>query len=222
MSERAEIRKLNNAYYRQMLYLTRGERSLRAEIATETEIALISLLNYMQAEYRKSLDDFIRNYGNFSDQLNVIYNRADDMAFSSKSLRSQRFSAEQRRNFLLLLSVTLARLEKAEAMKELGETIAIAWLFSATRAASAARGNTNSLRNCGQLDDMQRNGYRYKRWHTVMDGRERLTHAVVNNSVVRIDEPFIVGGYRMMFPRDTTYGAPMREIANCRCQITGE
>ena len=85
MSERAEIRKLNNAYYRQMLYLTRSERSLRAEIATETEIALISLLNYMQAEYRKSLDDFIRNYGNFSDQLNVIYNRADDMAFSSKS-----------------------------------------------------------------------------------------------------------------------------------------
>lgn len=212
----------NSAYYRKMLYLLPKERVLRAEIATETELALIALLNYMELEYRKSLDDFLRNYGDFSDRLNVIYNRADEMAFDNKSLRSQRFSEVQRENFSRLLPVTLARLEKAEELRDLGETLAIAWLFSAKRARSAARGNTNSLRNCGQLDDFQRQGYRYKRWHTVMDGRERLTHAVANRTVVRIDEPFIIGGYRMMFPRDTTYGAPMREIANCRCQITGE
>lgn len=198
--------------------MLKGEVEERSEIASLQEIELITLLNYMESEYRKSLDDFINNYGNFSDELNRIYNLADNAVFGKDySPFSERFSENQRGEWNKLLPVTLKRLKNAE---NYGES-AIFWLFAANRAERAARNNTNSLCNCKKLDDLKKQGYKYKQWHTIMDGRERATHAVANNQIVPIDQPFIVGGFQMMFPRDISFGAPPREILNCRCSITG-
>ena len=208
----------NKRYFAEIPFLPKGEVEERAEIATLQEIELIALLNYMEAEYRKSLDDFINNYGSFSDELNRIYNLADNAVFSEDySPFSERFSENQRREWNKLLPVTLKRLKKADEYDD----SAIFWLFAANRAERAARNNTNSLCNCKRFVDLKMQGYRNKQWRTIMDGRERATHAVANNQIVPIDQPFIVGGYKMMFPRDTTYGAPPSEIANCRCSITG-
>lgn len=198
--------------------MPKSEIKERTEIATIQEIELIKLLNYMQDEYKKSLDDFINNYGNFSDGLNKIYNIADNDVFGGeKSAYAENFSDIQRSEWNKLLPVTLKRLK----LYDYAEDISILWLFSASRAERAARNNTNSLCNCRRLDDLKKQGYKYKKWHTIMDGKERATHAVANGQTVPIDEPFTVGGYLMMFPRDTTYGAPPQEIINCRCSITG-
>lgn len=212
------ILRRNKRYFADIPLLSRAEVNERAELATITEIELIALLNYMETEYRKSLDDFMNNYGNFSDQLNRIYNISDDAVFGeNKTPLAARFLEIQREEWLKLLPVTAQRLQ----LYELATDLSFLWLFSASRAERAARNNTNSLYNCQHLERLKQQGYRYKQWHTIMDGRERATHAIANGQVVPIDEPFIVGGYRMMFPRDVTYGAPLKEIINCRCSITG-
>ena len=211
----------NKRYFAEIPFLPKDEVEERAEVATLQEIELIALLNYMEAEYRKSLDDFINNYGNFSDELNRIYNLADNAVFGdNKTPFSERFCEMQRKEWNKLLPVTLKRLENAKNSEDYNDLM-IFWLFAASRAERAARNNTNSLCNCKRLDNLRSQGFKYKQWHTIMDGRERATHAVANNQIVPIDQPFIVGGYQMMFPRDTTYGAPPSEIANCRCSITG-
>ena len=217
-SQQALILRRNKKYFAGIPRLTKDEINARAAVCTAIEIELIKLLNYMEAEYRQSLDDFINNYGNFSDGLNRIYNIADDRALGeSRSPFAQRFSELQRSSWNMLLPVTLRRLR----LYEIAEETAILWLFSASRAERAARSTTNSLYSCQKFEQLKQQGYKYKQWHTIMDGRERDTHAIANGQTVPIDQPFIVGGFRMMFPRDMTYGAPLREIINCRCSITG-
>lgn len=56
-----------------------------------------------------------------------------------------------------------------------------------------------------------------KTWLTLQDDRVRDTHRAVQGRTVELNEPFIVGGARMMYPGDASLGAPIRELANCRC-----
>ena len=52
-----------------------------------------------------------------------------------------------------------------------------------------------------------------------IDDKTREDHVDVNGAVVPIDEPFIVGGYEMMYPGDESLGAGPEEIINCRCSV---
>jgi hypothetical protein len=62
-----------------------------------------------------------------------------------------------------------------------------------------------------------------KRWLSLMDGRERDTHHEAHNAyagtanAIPVTQPYVVGGAQLMFPGDTSLGAPLREIVNCRC-----
>lgn len=56
-----------------------------------------------------------------------------------------------------------------------------------------------------------------KSWMTMRDKRVRRTHKEAEGQSRPVNEAFIVGGSRMMYPGDTSLGAPIREIANCRC-----
>lgn len=219
------IKKANSLYFAEMRGISLEEKTRRADISAKTAILLIELFNRMYGEARKSLEDFMQNYGDFSDELNVIYNQSAEKSLQTPSLVSMSFEAVQKQQFMQILPSTLKRVEKAYSFTDAAAIIAalsaMSYAFSAKRAVSAARNNTNSLCNCDVLAQLREQGYTRKRWNTVMDGRERDTHARVNSTVVGIDETFTVGGYRMMFPRDTSYGAPPSEIINCRCTISG-
>ncbi|WP_295169709.1 phage minor head protein [uncultured Brevundimonas sp.] len=56
-------------------------------------------------------------------------------------------------------------------------------------------------------------------WSTTEDGRQRDTHDAMNGQEVRgLDMPFTSPtGAQMMFPGDTSRGAPASEIVDCRC-----
>lgn len=56
-------------------------------------------------------------------------------------------------------------------------------------------------------------------WSTTEDGRQRDTHDAMNGQEVRgLDIPFTSpSGAQMMFPGDTSRGAPASEIVACRC-----
>lgn len=60
-----------------------------------------------------------------------------------------------------------------------------------------------------------------KSWLDMRDKRVRATHLDAGRrygaASIPVNEAFIVGGSRMMYPGDTSLGAPIREIANCRC-----
>jgi HK97 family phage portal protein len=56
-----------------------------------------------------------------------------------------------------------------------------------------------------------------KTWLTEGDERVRPTHAQANGQQRTIDQPYDVGGYRFLFPKDNS-GDPARdETVNCRC-----
>ena len=56
-----------------------------------------------------------------------------------------------------------------------------------------------------------------KRWGATNDGRTRTAHSLANGQVKNMDEPFDVGGAKMMHTGDPDGGA--RNNINCRCVI---
>lgn len=54
-------------------------------------------------------------------------------------------------------------------------------------------------------------------WVSMRDEYVRVNHWYADGQTVPVNEPFIVGGYKMMFPLDDSLGAPIDEIINCRC-----
>ena len=89
-------------------------------------------------------------------------------------------------------------------------------------AVRAARTGITAAQNAGRLDSYiaaEKMGIQIKRkWICTKDARTRLDHALADGQeVVGTKTPFIVGGYKMMFPGDKSMGAPGHEIYNCRC-----
>ena len=94
-----------------------------------------------------------------------------------------------------------------------------AYTFSQDRAQLIAENEANTLVNMQEFSDAK-GRYQYKRWNTILDGRERPTHAFADGQEVEVHLPFEVGGFFMNFPKDDSFGAPPEEIVNCRCSVT--
>ena len=89
-------------------------------------------------------------------------------------------------------------------------------------AVRAARTGITAAQNAGRMDSYvaaEKMGIQIKRkWVCTKDARTRLDHALADGQVVvGTKKPFIVGGYKMMFPGDKSMNAPGHEIYNCRC-----
>lgn len=56
-----------------------------------------------------------------------------------------------------------------------------------------------------------------KTWVTMQDNKVRESHEMANFQTVPISQPYIVGGYSLMYPGDTSMGAPLKEVSGCRC-----
>lgn len=57
-------------------------------------------------------------------------------------------------------------------------------------------------------------------WDTAGDTRVRHTHRIMDGQEVGLDEPFTApDGSKLMYPGDTTLGAPGSETINCRCRV---
>lgn len=59
-----------------------------------------------------------------------------------------------------------------------------------------------------------------KRWLAALDGRTRHDHAAADGQTVAEDEPFTVGGEKLMYPGDAS-GSPWN-IYNCRCTMIAQ
>ena len=59
-----------------------------------------------------------------------------------------------------------------------------------------------------------------KIWNSIIDKVTRDSHLSANGQTVRVDEPFTVGGQQLASPGDSSLGATIKNIANCRCVAT--
>ena len=89
-------------------------------------------------------------------------------------------------------------------------------------AVRAARTGITAAQNAGRMDSYiaaEKMGIQIKRrWICTKDSRTRIDHGLADGQVVvGTKTPFIVGGYKMMFPGDKSLNAPGHEIYNCRC-----
>jgi len=56
-----------------------------------------------------------------------------------------------------------------------------------------------------------------KVWISTMDARTRESHRMADQQRVPLTQPFVVGGFSLMFPGDPS--GPANEVINCRCSI---
>lgn len=93
------------------------------------------------------------------------------------------------------------------------------WYTSEDRAMFLAENEANSIANYEDLIDAIDAGYTAKTWVTMADRKVRDTHRELEGVTISIFEPFDVGGYQMMVPKDDSMGAGPEEIVNCRCSV---
>jgi hypothetical protein len=58
-----------------------------------------------------------------------------------------------------------------------------------------------------------------REWLATKDSRTRHWHGIADGQRVGVDEPFVVGGEKLMFPGDSSLGASGWNIYNCRCAV---
>lgn len=89
-------------------------------------------------------------------------------------------------------------------------------MFSDDRAAKIALNETNWIYNWLNHQIIAETQETHT-WVSMRDEYVRVNHWYADGQTVPVNEPFIVGGYKMMFPLDDSLGAPIDEIINCRC-----
>ena len=123
---------------------------------------------------------------------------------------------------LSLVRDELARgVEAGEGIDQLAERIdAYLRPIYAHRAETVARTEVINASNAASDFAAQSTGVvSEKEWIATRDDRVRDTHAGADGQKVGAEEPFSVGGARLLWPGDTSLGAPAGEVVNCRCAV---
>lgn len=92
--------------------------------------------------------------------------------------------------------------------------------YSEYRADLVARTETIGAYNAGNYAGSQALGSHgpvEKVWVSTLDSRTRPTHQRLHDKSKPFAQPFIVGGYPMMFPLDPS--GPAKEVIQCRCYL---
>jgi len=130
---------------------------------------------------------------------------------------------------VLVLREIDAGIAAGESMYQIADRISSKYDdFSDYRAMTAARTEVNAAANYGSQIAAQSTGLPLiKRWLSYIDDRTRdgengCDHISVDGQEREISQPYDVSGEQMMFPGDTSLGASVGNIANCRCTETYE
>lgn len=93
------------------------------------------------------------------------------------------------------------------------------YFFSLDRAKYLSENESETAWNQDDYEQALLAGKKYKKWIDMKDSRVRPTHREVGDTVKLIQEPFLVGGSLMQYPKDYSLGADAEEIVNCRCTV---
>lgn len=103
-----------------------------------------------------------------------------------------------------------------QAAREIAAHLETSGRSRARRIVNTELGRAFSVATQERLKQAQEAGLKMKKqWRRSGKIHSRLTHDLADGQVVDADKPFIVGGVKMMYPRDPT--APVSETINCGC-----
>lgn len=108
---------------------------------------------------------------------------------------------------------------QGEAFNDLAERLKKISEKSLSDAIRISRSEITQAANAATLASGQGNNV-FKRWSAVLDDRTRPEHAAMDGVTLPLEEPFTLpDGSKMMYPCDISFGAPLSQIINCRCEI---
>jgi hypothetical protein len=89
------------------------------------------------------------------------------------------------------------------------------------RAKLIARTEMVKATNVAAMQSSQTSDFMYeKKWIPASDERTRMDHlAMLDSDWIPFDQNFIVGGFDMAQPGDSSQGAGADQICNCRCKV---
>jgi len=155
--------------------------------------------------------------------------RARDQLASGDPARMREYLTRLRRDPAFDAAVREAIEQKRPVPKAIIDRAASAYAqrLLGTYAEALAQTNTSEAYNKGreegwkQLTARSSGMYTFaKTWRSMRDNKVRHTHAAMNGQVVMADQPFTSpSGAMLMFPCDTSLGAPLNERIRCRCVV---
>lgn len=116
-----------------------------------------------------------------------------------------------------ILGRNLSRRDQAKLFEETLNNPA----FNRARSLIIARTESTTAANHGINVGAESSDYEVNKfWINTKDKRTRRTHLAMTNERIPINQPFIVGGIKMIYPGDPS--APAAEVVNCRCVMATE
>jgi hypothetical protein len=105
-----------------------------------------------------------------------------------------------------------------EIARNIQETITTVFT---NRAKLIARTEMAIATNVAAMESSRSSDFMYeKKWIPATDNRTRPDHAeMLNKPWIPFDQDFVVGGYDMAQPADSSKNAPASQICNCRCKV---
>lgn len=143
-----------------------------------------------------------------------------DPAYFDRKLRDKRFDSLIRKAFAKSGGVTQAEADRITAR--------YSDRLLNYRAEVVARTEALTALHAGQYEGMQQvidsgkvsADQVTKTWSATLDGRARDSHTAMHNQSVKWGRAFVSpSGARLMYPQDSSLGAPADEIIQCRCHM---
>jgi len=137
--------------------------------------------------------------------------------YLTRKLRDKRFDRSVRKAIASGKPLTKANIDRmitslqSRTVKYRGDVIARTESIDALRA-----GHHESLRQATEAGDVAE-GDVTREWDATGDRLTRPTHSRADGQKVKGNVPFIVGGFQLRYPGDSSLGAPAREVVQCRC-----
>lgn len=199
-----EINRPEYEEYFGAMKISSSAKRKRVEAALQLEQA--ALLGFSTVQYEQQMNRFF-NLFSLQRMLRDAYRRI------AKQYVDDEYMQNHTDDVALDIALTTSRNVNADNYED-------NYYLSDDRAVNIAKTEANVILDHAEYAEAIKNGFTHKMWNTIMDGKERDTHAEANGQVVPIGTPFEIGGVLMMHPGDGSLGAGADEIANCRCSST--
>lgn len=213
-------------YFDEITYLNDNEKQLRVTMAVEFEAIIIQFFNVQKQMVKKKKYDNYDWIAMLASLYKKYYSRYTDIEWAGNHTRE---FAEQIQSTTdkAIKSATkqsggnLSDDKQSNDGQSPGTSGGLQYnsttCFSKKRVRNIVKNEICILANAMRHEDLKKSGQKTHTWMTFRDEKVRATHRLADMQTKPIDEPFIIGGFGMMFPGDSSLGAPPQEIINCRC-----